>query len=161
LTTSTVFNIVNQLKRQIGISGEAALIKCLLAVAVGIGMASAAQAHTNCDGTSASKISGCCGEGDSLNLSADRVERRGDVWFVNVDGAFRPMVTVEGKIIQILPQDDKAHGECFTVWYRKLNHNPSEAPFSPDDPHASSDGAGAFEATDEFHFYCLQGPLSF
>jgi len=115
-------------------------------------LASPAVAHTNCDGSSASKVQGCCGPEDSLHVSPGDVSRDGDVWYVKIDGAMHALINGAGNPIQLMPQDDQGHGSCYTVWYRREVTKGSSS-FDPNNTHG---GSG-----DVYHFYCFQGPYTF
>ena len=120
-----------------------------LALLIGLIWSASATAHVNCGGQVAVELQGCCGVSDSLNLDPSDVSHSeaGDVWMVNLDGAWRPVVDYHtGKPIQLLPQTDDAHPACYTVWYRRIN-----------DSGLSIDHNGR----GDFIFYCLQGPLLF
>jgi hypothetical protein len=114
----------------------------------------AALAHNlDCQGRPipANIKTGCCGPGDVLQLTADRVRGDDDSgWEVLIDGDWRQVIHKEwlptgglskGEKVKALPSDDG----CTWVWYRRRGSNG----FMED---RVGDG--------EFNFYCLQIPMT-
>ena len=122
-----------------------------LAGALIAGLPLSAIAHESCDGESAKELGGCCGIADSKNLDVSEVERRGDVWYVFLDGDWRAVIKYGNVPVELLPQDDKTHGSCYTVWYRRAQGQDQPQPGYVTDHF----GHG------QFVFYCLQGPVTF